>query len=293
MRSGLPAALPDCMHRFLTESMCTPSVVGPCGACGKAESDSYKQGFTKCDTCGSVRCKLCAAGIMTEQDQRQSLLRAYHEVKGLHTWAASKDDCDLCGAGPCDCGSKHCDECRAGVQTKQCNCGVVRCTKCLHVHAWADPAVAVDATADAASRADAGVLPALPPAPLQLAPTPSSQPQPAIPPALPVTGCTLCGRAPRKVCCYGETHCEACFRVTGGSPVETRYEVHPNHHPAECYMSNGQMEDTVKLEWLVHELGGDAGLAAFARKHQELFGEKPYCRRSHEKALLHGVPSAA
>ena len=39
-------------------------------------------------------------------------------------------------------------------------------------------------------------------------------------------------------------------------------------------MSNGQMEDTVKLEWLVHELGGDAGLAAFARKYHELFGEK-------------------
>ena len=39
-------------------------------------------------------------------------------------------------------------------------------------------------------------------------------------------------------------------------------------------MSNGQMEDTVKLEWLVHELGGDGGLAAFARKYHELFGEK-------------------
>ena len=31
MRSGLPAALADCMHQFLTDSMCTSSVVGLCG----------------------------------------------------------------------------------------------------------------------------------------------------------------------------------------------------------------------------------------------------------------------
>ena len=274
MRSGLPAALADCRHQFLTESMCTPRVLGPCGACSKVESDSYRQGFTRCPTCGSVRCKPCAAGTTTEQDQQQSLLRAYHDVKGLHTWAASKDDCDLCGAGPCGCGSKHCDECRAGVQTKQCDCGVVRCAKCLHVHAWTDPAVAVDATAGASTQAEAGILLALPPAPQQLAPTPSSQPQAAVPPALPVTGCTLCGRASRKVCSCGEARCEACFLVMGSSLLETRYEVHPNHHPAECYVANGQMEDTVKLEWLVHELGDEAGLGVFARKYHELFGEK-------------------
>ena len=31
LRSGLPAALADCKHQFLTESMFTPRVLGPCG----------------------------------------------------------------------------------------------------------------------------------------------------------------------------------------------------------------------------------------------------------------------
>ena len=70
---------------------------------------------------GGVRCKPCANNAVAEQDQQQSFLRAYHEVKNTHVWVASREACDLCGAGPCDCGSKRCDECRAGVQTKQCD----------------------------------------------------------------------------------------------------------------------------------------------------------------------------
>ena len=61
VRSGSPAALADCRHQFFTESMSTPRVLGPCGACGKVESDVYKQGFTRCLTCKGVRCKPCAA----------------------------------------------------------------------------------------------------------------------------------------------------------------------------------------------------------------------------------------
>ena len=257
MRSGLPIALADCTHQFLTERMCAPSVLGPCGACGKAESDEYKQGFTRCGKCDSVRCKQCANDITTQQDQQQSLLQTYHEVTAVHTWTESKDECNVCGAGPCDCGSKHCDECRAGVQTMQCSCGVVRCTECLHVHAWGDPAVDVDAAAGPSTEAAAGG---------QLAQNPSSKPQPAV--------CTLSGSAPSKVCNCGEARCESCFVLDGGSRVETRYEVHPSHQPAKFYVTHGQMEDTVKLEWLAHQLGDDADLLVFARMYHKLFGEQ-------------------
>lgn len=89
-RSGLPAALADCRHQFFTENMYTPRVPGPCGACGKAEGESYKQGFTQCVTCESVRCKPCAADYTSEQAQQKSFLRAYHDMKNCHTWSASK-----------------------------------------------------------------------------------------------------------------------------------------------------------------------------------------------------------
>jgi len=85
MRSGLPA-LADCRHQLLSETMFAQQVPGPCGACGKVESDAYRQGFTKCGACDAVRCKPCAIEAMIQQDQRQSFLRAYHEVSNSHAW---------------------------------------------------------------------------------------------------------------------------------------------------------------------------------------------------------------
>ena len=290
LRSGEPAAVTDCRHQFLTENMSTPPVLGPCGACGKEQRSTYKQGFTGCSKCGLVQCKPCAINTTAEQDHHQSFLRAYHEVRNTHTWAASQQGCDLCGKGPCDCGSKHCDACRAAVQTKQCECGVVRCDRCLHVHAWSDPPVRVDATAAASAQPEAGTLltspsasspqqaavPVLPPASSQQQTTaPSSQPQAAGPTAPPTVNCTLCGQAPRKVCSCGEGRCEQCFLLTGGSLVETWSYAHPNHLPATCYITDLQkMAKSVQLELLTFELGKDADLVSFARKFQEIFGER-------------------
>ena len=110
VRSGSPAALADCRHQFFTESMSTPRVLGPCRACGKVESDVYKQGFTRCLICNGVRCKPCAADSTIVQDQQQSFLQAYHEVNNSHTWEVCRRECDLCGKGPCGCGGKHCDD---------------------------------------------------------------------------------------------------------------------------------------------------------------------------------------
>ena len=76
LRSGLPA-LADCRRQLLSETMFAQQVPGPCGACGKVESDAYRQGFTKCGACDAVRCKPCAIEAMIQQDQRQSFLRAY------------------------------------------------------------------------------------------------------------------------------------------------------------------------------------------------------------------------
>ena len=100
LRSSLPA-LADCKHQFFTENMDTPKILGPCSVCGKTDSDAYKQGFTGCIACGTVRCKPCAVDAMTEQHQRQSLLCARHEINNMHTWTPSQEDCDLCGRGPC------------------------------------------------------------------------------------------------------------------------------------------------------------------------------------------------
>ena len=73
MRSGLPA-LADCRHQLLSETMFAQQVPGPCGACGKVESDAYRQGVTKCGACDAVRGKPCAIEAMIQQDQRQSAL---------------------------------------------------------------------------------------------------------------------------------------------------------------------------------------------------------------------------
>ena len=45
-----------------------------------------------------------------------------------------------------------------------------------------------------------------------------------------------------------------------------RYEVHPNHQPASCYVADLQMDDDIKLEWLAQELGDEANLTDFAKK---------------------------
>ena len=39
-----------------------------------------------------------------------------------------------------------------------------------------------------------------------------------------------------------------------------RYEVHPHHQPASCYVADLQMDDDIKLEWLVQELGDEGNL---------------------------------
>ena len=109
LRSGELAALHNCKHEYFTEGMNTPEVQGPCGACGKVTSHAYKQGFTKCSKCEGVRCKPCAWGVVQEQRQQESLLRACHEVRNEHQWFASKEDCDRCGKGPCGCGGKRCE----------------------------------------------------------------------------------------------------------------------------------------------------------------------------------------
>ena len=115
------------------------------------------------------------------QDQQQSFLQAYHEVNNSHAWEVCRRECDLCGKGPCGCGGKHCDECQADVQTKQCACGMVRCSNCLHVHIWCDPMVHDnDATAGSPTQPHRGKLLALPPASLQqpAAPSPATVAQP-------------------------------------------------------------------------------------------------------------------
>ena len=262
LRTGTPAALTDCKHQFFTETISTRPVQGPCGSCGKEESGAYKQGFTKCTACAGIRCKPCAAEATNEGDKQLSFLVAYHEVESAHAWVPSQEDCDLCGAGPCGCGSKHCGECLADVRTMQCDCGAVRCGKCLHVHSWTDTA-----TATATPQQEAEGLRALPRS--------SQTPQPPPQTAQTATTCTLCGEAPRRVCSCGEARCETCYRLTGESPFETWCEAHPSHRPATCYVTNLQrMEDSVKLEWLTLELGGEAELVAFARKFREFFGEK-------------------
>ena len=257
LHSGLPA-LADCKHQFFTEGMRTyPRVRGPCGACGKEESDAYKQGFTKCSECDSVQCKPCAMTAVTDQDRQQSLLRAYHEVKNSHTWTASQDDCDLCGKGPsCGCGGESCSACLADVRTKQCSCGIVRCDKCLHVHSWTDAASAASQPGAEASSSS------------------QTPPQPqAATPVQTVTECTCCGQAPRKVCVCGEARCEACFMLMGGSMLDTWYQAHPHHGPATCHVTGlSYMKDSVKLEWLAFELGDGTRFVDFARKFHELFG---------------------
>lgn len=62
-------------------------------------------------------------------------MQSLHEITG-HAWKPRKDECDLCDQGPCDCGGKYGAACKAKVQTWQCECGVVRCGACRHVHAW-------------------------------------------------------------------------------------------------------------------------------------------------------------
>ena len=262
LRTGPPAALADCKHQFFTEVISTRPVAGPCGSCGKEESGTYKQGFTQCTACAIIRCKPCAAEATTEMDKQQSFLAAYHEVENAHVWVPSRQACDLCAAAPCGCGSKHCDECKKDARTMQCDCGVVLCGKCLHVHSWSDTP-----TATATPQQEAEVLLALPRS--------SQTPQPHAAPQTAQTAatCTFCGQAPRKVCSCGEARCEACY--TGENPFETWCEAHPGHRPATCYVTDPQrMEDSVKLEWLTFELGGEAELVEFARKFRELFGEK-------------------
>ena len=65
MRSGLPA-LADCRRQLLSEAMFAQQVPGPCGACGKVESDACRQGVTKRGTCGAIWCKHLQ-GILTPQ----------------------------------------------------------------------------------------------------------------------------------------------------------------------------------------------------------------------------------
>ena len=268
MRSRLPAALGDCRHQLFTEHMGMAKVLGPCGSCHRAESEAYTMGFTRCSACGCVRCKPCAAAIVTDQDRQQSFLRAYHEIKDAHTWEASREVCDLCGKGPCGCGSKHCDDCRADVQTKRCACGTVRCSKCLHVHVWRDLLVQVEATPASPARSEMEGPLALPPASFQQrGVAPSSVPRAKM------DGCSLCGKAPRKVCSCGEARCEQCFALTRSGLVETWSHAHPLHQPATCYITDQfKTKATDKLKWIVFELGHDADLISFALKYRELFG---------------------
>ena len=235
MRSGEPISLADCMHQFFEERSISVRVPGPCGACGRVESDTYKMGFTRCRTCACTYCKPCATNITSQQTQQQSLMKAYHEVSNSHVWAPSNRYCDRCDRGPCPwaCGGKHCVDCHAKVQTQQCACGAVRCEECLHVHVWVDP--------------------------LESA---SEQ-----------TGCKMCGQAPHKICSCGEARCAECFARVDSSSVKTWSFVHPHHRPATCYIIDQQKTKTSdKLEWLQFELGKDAGLIPFARKFRELFG---------------------
>ena len=275
MRSGLPAALVDCRHEFFTEHMFMAAVLGPCGACGKTQSGTYKMGFTRCSTCNEVRCKPCATTIDAEQEQQQSFMRAYHEVKNSHVWTASKEECDLCGRGPCDCGGKHCDDCRADVKTEQCVCGIVRCSKCSHVHVWCDPAVHAEVTEASPAQAEPGDrLPVVPEARASV--IASTLPQLDVAAALRVepAGCSLCGQAPRKVCGCGEARCEQCL-PTGEDLVETWYSAHPLHQPATCYITDQQKTKSAEqVEWIVFELGKGADLIPFTRKYRDLFGEQ-------------------
>ena len=202
---------------------------------------------------------------------------AYHEAKNCHVWTASKEDCDLCGRGPCGCGSKHCDDCRADVKTNQCVCGMVRCSKCAHVHEWYDPAVRGEVIIASPTQDDIGDRLALPSVPVPGASVIASTPAWRAEAGLLSAGlpcCTLCGQAPRKICSCGEGRCEQCLVLSGGSPVETWFYVHPLHRPATCYITDQQRTSaTQKLEWIVFELGEEADLISFAGKYRELFGE--------------------
>ena len=272
MRSGEPIGLADCRHQFFTENMGSARALGPCGACGRVESDAYTMGFTRCPTCACIRCKPCAANITSQQDQQQSLMEAYHEVSNSHVWTPSNEDCDVCHRGPCGCGGKHCVACRADVQTQQCACGIVRCKKCLHVHVWFDPMVQTEAAANSA-QPETGDHLALPSQQQDGNPVTAALTDASSAPANEQTGCKMCGRAPRKVCSCGEARCEDCFLLAGGSLVETWSDAHPQHRPATCYITDQQKTKTSdKLEWLEFELGKDAGLIPFARKFRELFG---------------------
>ena len=68
MRSGEPIGLADCRHQFFTENMGSARALGPCGACGRVESDAYTMGFTRCPTCACIRCKPCATNITSKQN---------------------------------------------------------------------------------------------------------------------------------------------------------------------------------------------------------------------------------
>ena len=279
LRSERPPAIADCRHQFFMENMMAQPVQGPCLECGMEKSEKYKQGFTKCASCETVRCKPCAVRFSTEQDGQQAFLRAYHEAKNCHEWVASQEDCDICGKGPCGCGHKHCDACREEVQTMQCECGVYRCTECLHVHAWSNVSTdgsnsrpeAEGATA-APTQPAAGAIPALASA------SSSGQTEAASSQAPPVqqkVRCTLCGELACKVCSCGEARCETCLIATGGSLVETWCEAHPQHRPATCYITNpSRMKKEAQLEFISFELGEEAGLVTFARKFRELFAER-------------------
>lgn len=278
LRAGPPAALADCRHQFLTERGML-EVQGPCLECGTEASVMYKQGFTKCASCETVRCKPCAGRFATEQDGQQAFLRAYHEVKNGHTWVASQEDCDLCGKGPCGCGIKHCDACKADLRTMQCECGIYRCTKCLHVHAWSDvnsdeshKNPGAESTNAAPAQPGASVLLALPSTSTRCQTEAASS---QAPPAQQKVRCTMCSNLACKVCSCGEARCEACLIAAGGSLVETWYEAHPQNRPATCYIANlSRMRREVQLEWITLELGEGAGLVAFARKFRELAGER-------------------
>ena len=205
--------------------MFVQQVPGPCGACGKVESDAYRQGFTKCGTCDAVWCKPCAIPAMTKQDQHQSFLRAYHEVSNSHTWVDSREECDFCSKQPCNCGGKHCNECLADVRTYRCDCGVVTCQQCLHVHAWTDLAPHADATTAAPDQPQAETLLALP--------SGSSQ-HGVVTQSRPASSCTLCYEDARKVCSCGGARCEDCFRLEGVSLLHTLFEMHTSQ--ASRYM---------------------------------------------------------
>jgi hypothetical protein len=259
LRSALPA-LTDCQHQLLTETLGTPPMFGPCQVCGttgtcqicgdggscqiSCQRGSNAYGFTGCSDCGSVQCKLCAVNIMQKQGNHHSFLRAYHEVRNTHTWTSSEKACDLCDSGPCRCGVFPCRcDGSADVHTMQCDCGAVRCGKCLHAHVWSNPHVRDDASSAAS--------------------------------APPSVSCTLCGQGARKVCNCGEARCVHCFILEGGCSVETWFWAHPDHQPATCHVTDlHRVDKSLQLEALTSVLGKGADLVSFAREFRELVGDR-------------------